>query len=73
MGGKIITSASTDKNVITIMVENSGFYDPKPKNPYGGIGLENLHKRLELQFGNRASFTIENKDKMVVSTIKMPF
>ena len=72
-GGKIITSATTDKNMITIMVENSGFYDPKPKSNDGGIGLENLHKRLELQFGDRASFTITNKDKMVVATIKMPF
>jgi signal transduction histidine kinase len=72
-GGKIITSASTDKNFITITVENSGFYDPKPKSSEGGIGLENLHKRLELQFGDKATFTIINKDKMVVATIKMPF
>ena len=72
-GGKIVTSATTDKNIITITVQNSGFYDPKPKSNDGGIGLENLHKRLELQFGERASFTITNKDKMVVATIKMPF
>ncbi len=72
-GGKIVTSATTDKNIITIMVQNSGFYDPKPKSNDGGIGLDNLHKRLELQFGEKASFTITNKDKMVVATIKMPF
>lgn len=72
-GGKIITSASTENNLIIITVENSGFFDPKPKSQVGGIGLENLHKRLELQFGKRASFTIENQNKMVVATIKMPF
>jgi two-component system LytT family sensor kinase len=72
-GGKIITSASTENNLITITVENSGFFDPKPKSQDGGIGLENLHKRLELQFGKKASFTIENQNKMVVATIKMPF
>jgi two-component system, LytTR family, sensor kinase len=72
-GGKIIISATTDKNIVTIMVENSGFYDPKPKSNQGGIGLENLQKRLALQFGNKASFTITNSDKMVISTIKMPF
>lgn len=72
-GGRIITTASTENNLITITVENSGFFDPKPKSLYGGIGLENLHKRLELQFGNRASFTITNQDKMVIATIKMPF
>lgn len=72
-GGKIITYASTENNLITITVENSGFFDPKPKSQDGGIGLENLHKRLELQFGNKATFTIENQNKMVVATIKMPF
>ncbi len=72
-GGKILISASTEQGVVTITVENSGNYDPKPKSDEGGIGLENLRKRLELQYGDKASFTIMNKNKMVVSTIKMPF
>jgi two-component system, LytTR family, sensor kinase len=72
-GGKIIISATTEKNIVTITVANSGFYDPKPKSDQGGIGLENLQKRLALQFGDKASFTIMNSNKMVVSTIKMPF
>lgn len=72
-GGKIIVSATTDKNIVTIVVENSGFYDPKPKSDQGGIGLENLQKRLALQFGENASFSIINSNNMVVSTIKMPF
>ena len=73
LGGEITISAYTDKNIITLIVESSGFYDPKPKSSEGGIGLENLHKRLKLQFGDRAFFTITNKDKMVVAMIKMPF
>ena len=72
-GGKIITSASANKGVITIQVENTGTYDPKPKSNEGGIGLENLHKRLALQYGERASFTIENENKMVKAVIKMPY
>lgn len=72
-GGKIITHASADRNMLTITVENSGFYNPKPKSNEGGIGLENLRRRLMLQFGEKASFTIINKNKMVVATIKMPF
>jgi two-component system, LytTR family, sensor kinase len=72
-GGKIFISASTDKNIVSITVENSGNYDPKPKSDEGGIGLENLRKRLALQFGDKASFTIMNQNKMVVATIKMPF
>lgn len=73
IGGKIVISATADKNAMTITVENSGFYNPKPKSDVGGIGLENLQKRLSLQFGDKASFTIKNLDKMVVSIIKMPF
>ena len=73
IGGKIIISASASKNIVTITVENSGFYDPKPKSDQGGIGLENLQKRLALQFGNKASFIITNSNKMVISTISMPF
>ena len=71
-GGKIIISASASKNIVTITVENSGFYAPKPKSDQGGIGLENLQKRLLLQFGYRATFTITNTNNMVVCTLKMP-
>ena len=73
LGGKIITSATTNQGVVMIQVENTGTYDPKPKSNQGGIGLENLHKRLILQYGERASFTIENDNKMVKAVIKMPF
>lgn len=72
-GGKIITSASTNQGILTIQVENTGTYDPKPKSNEGGIGLENLHKRLALQYGEKASFIIENDNKMVKAVIKMPF
>ena len=72
-GGKIFISTTTDNNIVSITVENSGNYDPKPKNDEGGIGLENLRKRLELQYGNRASFTITNENKMAKAMIKMPF
>jgi two-component system, LytTR family, sensor kinase len=72
-GGKIITSASANQGILTIQVENTGSYDPKPKSSEGGIGLENLHKRLALQYGDKASFTIENESEMVKAVIKMPF
>ena len=72
-GGKIVITCTTDNNIATIQVENSGFYDPKPKNAEGGIGLDNLYKRLALQYGEKASFTIENDNKMVKAVIKMPF
>jgi two-component system, LytTR family, sensor kinase len=72
-GGKIITTAFANQGILTIQVENTGSYDPKPKSNEGGIGLENLHKRLALQYGEKASFSIENENKMVKAVIKMPF
>lgn len=72
-GGKITTSAFANQGILTIQVENTGSYDPKPKSNEGGIGLENLHKRLALQYGEKASFTIENENKTVKAVIKMPF
>ena len=31
LGGKIITSVSTNQGILTIQVENTDTYDPKPK------------------------------------------
>ena len=73
LGGRIIITCTTDNNIATIQVENSGLYDPKPKSAEGGIGLDNLCKRLALQYGEKASLTIENENNMVKSVIKMPF
>ncbi|MEA5459339.1 histidine kinase [Arcicella sp. LKC2W] len=72
-GGEIIISATAEKNIISLAVENSGTYDPKPKSDEGGIGLDNLQKRLELQYGAKASFTIINDNKKVKAVVKMPY
>lgn len=72
-GGEIIISATAEKNIIYLIVENSGVYDPKPKSDDGGIGLENLQKRLELQYGKKASLTITNENEKVKAVVKMPY
>ncbi|MDZ7901001.1 MAG: histidine kinase [Arcicella sp.] len=72
-GGKIIITVSASRGILTIQVENTGSYDPKPKSSEGGIGLENLHKRLALQYAEKASLTIKNENEMVKAVIKMPF
>lgn len=73
-GGKIIVSAYIEKNNIILSVENTGVYDPKPPSDEGGIGLENLRKRLDLEYGKNASFKIFNtKNDTVMARIKMPY
>jgi LytS/YehU family sensor histidine kinase len=73
LGGTITISAFSEKNYININVENTGNYDPKPKSDEGGIGLTNLRQRLELQYGEKANFTISNKNGNVYASIKMPY
>lgn len=72
-GGKIVISANTEKGFITLSVENSGVFEPKPKDNDGGIGLENLRKRLELQYGENASLKIINSKNGVSAVIRMPY
>jgi two-component system, LytTR family, sensor kinase len=73
-GGKIVVSAYIEKNNIILAVENTGVYDPRPPSDEGGIGLANLRKRLELQYGNHAQLKISNtKNGTVLAIIKMPY
>jgi sensor histidine kinase YesM len=37
-----------------------------------GLGLKNLQERLSLQFHDKASFSIEQNNKMVSATIMIP-
>ena len=72
-GGYITITARTEKGFIILCVENSGVFVPKPKNNEGGIGLENLKKRLELQYGENAYLKIDNTQGKVSATIRMPY
>lgn len=72
-GGNIRVTANTEKGYIILSVENSGVFDPRPKSNEGGIGLENLKKRLELQYGDNASLKIMNAQGKVSAIIKMPY
>lgn len=72
-GGHIRVIAKTEKGYIILSVENSGIFDPRPKSNEGGIGLENLKKRLELQYGDNASLKIVNTQGKVSAIIKMPY
>lgn len=56
---------------LLVSVENTGQLDSTFKK---GIGLTTLEERLQLQYGNRADFTIEqHTTETVLATIKIPF
>jgi two-component system, LytTR family, sensor kinase len=73
-GANISVSARQKGEFLKIEVTNSGQYTPSvfaSKN--SGIGLENTRKRLDMLYGDKASFSIGNKnDSEVVATLSFP-
>jgi two-component system, LytTR family, sensor kinase len=66
-GAKIYVSARQGRGFLKIDVINSGQYTPsvfQQKN--SGIGLENTRKRLEMLYGDKASFSIGNRNESEV-------
>jgi hypothetical protein len=58
-GGLVKIDIDEQKNYLEIIVLNSGKYNPGISSGTG-IGLKNTTKRLELLYGNRSEFNIEN-------------
>jgi two-component system LytT family sensor kinase len=42
------------------------------KDQVGGIGIQNVHKRLELLYGNRYSFTVREEGNVFFADLKLP-
>ena len=60
-GGKVKIDIDERKNYLEICIYNSGKYEPGRSKTRGpGIGLKNTQKRLQLLYGNRSEFLIEN-------------
>lgn len=60
-GGKISITIEKNRNYLKILVFNSGEYRPgNSRDPGTGIGVQNTIKRLNLLYGNRSQFSIEN-------------
>jgi LytS/YehU family sensor histidine kinase len=73
-GGKISLKAWVDQSNLYIQIRNSGQYNINGAEVNAaGHGLENTRQRLNLIFGQRASFSILNEDQTTVLTeIKIP-
>jgi len=71
-GGMINIAIALQEKTICIQVSNTGQLTHKVNNA-GGIGIQNIKKRLELYYANRAIFNIENKDEQtVLATVQIP-
>lgn len=66
-GGEVIVQTFRERGRVYLQVINTGAqYN---EDHLGGVGIENTRRRLELQYGKNAGFTIENNGKYVVATV----
>ncbi|HIP32529.1 MAG TPA: hypothetical protein EYG86_07200 [Crocinitomicaceae bacterium] len=66
-GGEVRVSAEEDENYVYIQVTNSGTLK---KVVDLGVGIQNIKKRLLLQYGDKAEFTLREENTMVISKMK---
>ncbi|MBL4592545.1 MAG: histidine kinase [Flavobacteriales bacterium] len=70
-GGTIEINTSIENEKLKIVIYNSGFYDKSIK-PDTGFGLVNTIQRLQLLFGEDASFEITNENNRVKTELLIP-
>jgi len=72
-GGIIYISARKKLGVLEIEVKNSGIYQQTEISPDSGYGLTNTRLRLEVLYGDKASFKILNlPEPSVLSILNIP-
>jgi len=69
-GGTVGLTTSKIENELQIEVVNSGSIQQQKESTQ--IGVQNIKKRLELLYGNKATFNLTEKDNQVFATIKIP-
>ena len=67
-GGKVEISSKVDNENLFIQIRNTGQYLNGETKKKSGFGLNNTKKRLELIYGDQASFRILNETKKIVLT-----
>ena len=73
-GGIINVTAEKQGNNLNLKVINSGTLNLNTdySDENASIGLENLEKRLKINFGETAKFNIEGRNGLVTATIILP-
>ncbi|GAA5444554.1 hypothetical protein Misp06_02741 [Microbulbifer sp. NBRC 101763] len=81
MGGELLIKIFKEKDHISITVTNPGTLENlnsevttpgERKVQNTGLGLINIKKRLSLQYGNRASFNLQQQGLLVVAQCSIP-
>ena len=63
-----ISLNNNKKNLLFHILNNKGQVDDMEESKYGGIGLENVRKRIKLIYGDRATMQVnETKEQFEVS------
>jgi len=69
-GGSIHLEANILDEFLELKVINSGTL--KSQSDSTEVGIKNIRKRLNLLYGKRAEFTLEESDKSVHAIVKIP-
>ncbi len=70
-GGVIKISSKVENDNLIITIYNSGVYDEN-KPTETGFGIVNTVQRLQLLYGDKASFSIQNQDNKVKTELIIP-
>ncbi len=70
-GGRIFIRAKVEAGYLHIQLLNSGKYDQE-HTPETGFGLANTRQRLQLLYGNEATFDIQNENNEVSVNLRIP-
>ncbi|MBI2280045.1 MAG: histidine kinase [Bacteroidetes bacterium] len=70
-GGVLEIQSKLENENLIITIYNSGFYDEN-NIPETGFGILNTKQRLQLLYGNKAKFTIENENNRVKTMLLIP-
>ncbi|MCH2197637.1 MAG: histidine kinase [Flavobacteriales bacterium] len=71
-GGALHIQISDDQGNTKIVVENSGSIQSENGPESTKTGLENIEKRLQLLYKEKASFDIKEQDRLVICTLIIP-
>ena len=66
--GKITVEITFNQNDLIILVENTGSLQKKSQH---GIGLQNIYRRLNIQYQDQAIFTLREEDNLVKAKVEI--